>query len=127
MLDAVELAPEHAVARELRGEAADGAADAGVAAHPAAQPVGFKVPHGTRSRRADGRSPHRLQFVDEALDDVEAASPEARVRGVEAERRQQLLVAPRAAGAEHVEILRREAAFGLAIDRIERVHQTVAE
>src|SRR5487761_1808054 len=72
-------------------------------------------------------SAHFLQLVDEARDNAEALLPEFRVRGVETERRQQLLVPLRTAGAQHVEILLGEALLRALVDRIERVHQAIAE
>ena len=62
-----------------------------------------------------------------ALDHRKAHLPEARIAGIEAEGRQQLLVPLGAAGLEHGEILLLEAALRLLVDRVERVHQAVAE
>src|SRR5712671_2418789 len=73
------------------------------------------------------RASRRLELVDEALDDAEAASPEGGIGGVEAEGRQQLAVAQRAAGLEHREIALGEAGAGALVDGVERVQQAIAE
>src|SRR6201986_4496810 len=68
-----------------------------------------------------------LQFVDEAADDTEAFVPEGRIGGVQAERRQELVMGLGAARGQHLQIAVGEGRVALLIDRIERVHQTIAE
>ena len=46
-----------------------------------------------------------LQLVDEARDDAQPLVPERRIGGIEAERRQQLLVALHAARLQHFQVL----------------------
>src|SRR6478736_6270248 len=70
---------------------------------------------------------HRLELIDQAFDDFEPHGPELRVGGVETERLEQLLVMLGAARREHVEIAVGEPLVGLLVDRIERVHQAIAE
>src|SRR5579883_114939 len=72
-------------------------------------------------------SPHPLQLVDHPLDHAQAALPERRVAGIEAERFQQLGMVPGAAGLEHGEVALCKAVMSLFVDRIQRVHQAVAE
>ncbi len=62
--------------------------------------------------------PHRLQLVDEALDQAQALVPESRVRGVEAEGSQKLLVVLGAARRQHFEILVLKARLALLVDRV---------
>src|ERR1044072_8661711 len=64
----------------------------------------------------DFLSRRRLELVDEAADHAEAAGPEGGIGGVEAERRQQLAVAQRAAGLEHREVALGEAGTGALVD-----------
>src|ERR1700730_7527678 len=61
------------------------------------------------------------------LDHGEAALPEGRVTGIEPEWFQELGVVLGAARREHVEIARGKARFRALVNRIERVHQTLAE
>src|SRR5262245_53035442 len=72
-------------------------------------------------------SAHRLQFVDHAGDDRKSAIPEFGILGIEPERFQQLGIMLGAAGGEHVEITLGKAFRCILVDRIERVHQTIAE
>src|SRR5690606_6289882 len=69
----------------------------------------------------------RLQFVDQSLDHRQPLRPEGWVGGVEAEGLQEFGMVLAAAGPEEVEILLLEARRGLLVDRIERVHQAIAE
>src|ERR1700739_3781476 len=69
----------------------------------------------------------RLELVDKAGDHRQALVPEGRVGGVEPERREQLLMPLGTAGAQHIEILRGKARLRALIDRVERVHQAIAE
>src|SRR5579871_1546469 len=68
-----------------------------------------------------------FELVDEARYHRQALAPEFRIGGVEAEGRQQLLVPSRAAGLEHVEIFLGKAGLRALIDRVERVHEAIAE
>src|SRR5690606_4579379 len=70
---------------------------------------------------------HRLQFLDHGPDHRKPLVPELRVAGIKAERGQELLVMLGAAGLQHVEILGLELRQSLLVDRIERVHEPVAE
>src|SRR5580704_11029577 len=72
-------------------------------------------------------STHRLQLVDHPCDDRQPAVPEFRVLRVEAERFEQLRIMPGAASREHGEIALREAVRRRFVDRIERVHEAIAE
>src|SRR5262245_44705187 len=74
-----------------------------------------------------GYSSELLQLIDEARDDAEALVPEGGIGGVEAERRQKLLVPLHAAGAQHVEVLGLEVGLPRLVCGIERVHQAIAE
>src|SRR5690606_37971305 len=69
----------------------------------------------------------RFQLVDQAGNDTEANLPESGIAGVEAEGLQQFRMVLGAARLQHLEILLLEAALGLPVDRVERVHQAVAE
>ena len=69
----------------------------------------------------------RFQLVDQALDHGKPHLPEAGIARVETEGRQELLVALRAAGLEHREILLLEPALRPLVDRVERVHEAIAE
>jgi len=62
-----------------------------------------------------------------ALDHAKAALPERRVAGVEAEGREQFGVVLGAAGREHGEIALGKAFGGVLVDRVERIHQAIAE
>src|SRR5262249_47384448 len=78
--------------------------------HPVPLPQGERGLCRTASPQCPLASPlHPLELIDEAADHAEALVPEGGVGGVEAERRQQLLVALGAAGAQHVQILLGEA------------------
>ena len=68
-----------------------------------------------------------LQFVNQILDHGQSFQPERRIRGVKTERCQQFGMVFGAAGFQHVEIFFLKAAFGVLIDGIERVNQTVAK
>src|SRR5438105_13826859 len=68
-----------------------------------------------------------FELVDEAGDYRQAFGPEGGFGGVEAERREQLAVPHRAARPQHFEIARGEALMRVLVDRVERVHQTIAE
>src|SRR5258705_6016761 len=72
-------------------------------------------------------SPHRLQLINHPRDHRQPAVPEFRILGVEPERFQQFGIVLGAAGGEHVEIAPGEALGGVLVDRIERVHQAIAE
>src|SRR5260370_6293540 len=65
--------------------------------------------------------------VDEAGEYRQALGPEGGVGGVEAERREQLAMPHRAARAQHFEIALRDPLMGVRVDRVERVHQAIAE
>src|SRR5690349_20654494 len=69
----------------------------------------------------------RFQFINEAFDDAEALRPEGGVGGVEAEGGEKFLVAQRAAGAQQVEVAFGKAGVRVLVDRVERVHQAIAE
>src|SRR5271169_4016559 len=68
-----------------------------------------------------------FEFVDVAGDYRHTPGPEGGVGGVEAERREQLAMPHRAARAQHSEIALRETLVRVLVDRVERVHQTIAE
>src|SRR6187431_2702644 len=78
-------------------------------------------------RNPSRRPVERLQLPDHALDHAQSTLPEARLPGIEAERRQQLGMMLRAAGGEHREVALREALVRFLVDRIERVDQAIAE
>src|SRR5271165_2006495 len=90
-----------------------------------------------RNAANEGSSPHNyacrpssaelFEFVDEAADYRQALRPEGRVGGVEAERREQLAMPHGAAGAQHFEIALGKTMVRVLVNRIERVHQTIAE
>src|SRR6478672_1224100 len=76
------------------------------------------------------RSPlcfHPLQLPDQPLDHAQAPLPELRIARVEAERLEQLGMMLGAAGGEHREVALGEARVRLLVDRVERVHQAIAE
>src|SRR5262249_17776154 len=68
-----------------------------------------------------------FELVDQALDHRQAALPEARIASVEPERLEQLGMVLGAPGRKHFEIARRKARLRALVDRIERVHQAIAE
>src|SRR5882724_10783240 len=68
-----------------------------------------------------------LKLGDHALDHAQAALPEGRVAGIEPEWLEQLAMVLGAAGRQHRQVALSEALGGALIDRIERVHQAVAE
>ena len=70
---------------------------------------------------------HCFQLVDHPLDHRQPALPECRIAGVEAERREQLGIMFGAAGREHGEIALGETRRGVLVDRVERIHQAIAE
>src|SRR5882757_4693231 len=72
-------------------------------------------------------SAHRLQLVDHARNDRQAAVPEFRVLGVQPERPEQVGIMLGTAGGEHGEITLGKAIGGVLVDRIQRVHQAIAE
>src|SRR6516165_7902907 len=72
-------------------------------------------------------STQAFEFVDEAGDYRQTPGPERRVGGVKAKRREQLAMPHRAARAQHSEIALREPLVRVLVDRVERVHQTIAE
>src|SRR5438477_6791402 len=69
----------------------------------------------------------RFQLSDQPLDHAQPALPECRIARVEPERLEQFRVMPGAAGGQHCEIALGEAFVRLLVDRIERVHQAIAE
>src|SRR6266566_3206807 len=71
--------------------------------------------------------PQPLELRDHALDHAQAALPEGRVAGIEPERLEQLAMMLGATGRQHRQVAMSEALGGALIDRIERVHQAVAE
>src|SRR5690606_28076629 len=106
--------PQDRATGPARGRDADAAARRG------------RTPSEGRGRPAGSRF-QRLQLVDEPGDHRQAELPEFRPGRVEAERRQELRMMPRAAGLQHVEVLLHEALVRLLVQRIERVHQAIAE
>src|SRR6476661_3749795 len=68
-----------------------------------------------------------FQLVDHALDNAEPALPEGWIARVETERREQFGMMLGAARREHGEIALGEALGGVLVDRVERVHQAIAE
>ena len=68
-----------------------------------------------------------LQFPDQSLDDADAALPEGGIARVEAEGGEQFGIVFGAAGRKHREIAFGEAIIGALVDRVQRVHQAVAE
>ena len=89
-------------------------------------PADFRFAGGTNIFSGDERSSRVFQLVDKALDDAHAAVPEL-IRGVEAERRQKLLVAQCSARLQHLDILVPETIRGFEIDVIEAIHQAIPE
>src|SRR5262245_5292134 len=69
----------------------------------------------------------RLELVDHGLDHRQAAVPEGAPRGVEAEARDQFGIVLRSACLQHRQILVGKIRVALPIERVERVHQTIAE
>src|SRR5438093_232419 len=69
----------------------------------------------------------RFEVVDQALDHGKAALPEGRVAGVEPEWFQELGVMLGAASRQHRKIAGRKTRLGALVDRVERVHQAIAE
>src|SRR5207244_3015881 len=74
-----------------------------------------------------GVSAQLFQLVDKAANHAEALRPEGRIARVKTERRQQFAVAQGAAGAQQVEIALGKASMRVLVDRVERVHQAIAE
>src|ERR1700733_13675354 len=72
-------------------------------------------------------SVHSFQLVDHAADDRQSAVPEFRIFRIQSERLEQLGIMLGAAGGEHPEVALGEAGLGVFVDRIERVHQAIAE
>src|SRR5680860_919780 len=70
---------------------------------------------------------HGFELVYQAFNHLEPHGPEMRFRGIKPERLQKFLVMFGAARSQHVEIALGEAGVGLLVNRIERVHQAVAE
>jgi len=68
-----------------------------------------------------------LQFPDQSLDDADAALPESGIARVEAEGGEQFGIVLGAAGREHREIAFGKAFIGALVDRVQRIHQAVAE
>src|SRR5437764_13810480 len=73
------------------------------------------------------RSGELFEFVDEAGDDRQASGPEGGVGRLEAERREQLAMPHRAARPEHFEVALGEPLVRVLVNRVERIHQTIAE
>src|SRR5436309_545139 len=69
----------------------------------------------------------RLQLVDQVLDDRQPALPEGGVARIEAEGLEQLGVMLGSAGREHFEIARRKSLFGAFVNRVQRIHEAIAE
>src|ERR687892_40902 len=82
---------------------------------------------GARDRRPCSGGQLRVQLIDHPGQDRQPLGPEFGVRGIEPERRQQLLVPERAAGGEQLEIAAFETLRLCLIDRVQRVHQAVPE
>src|SRR5260370_25731946 len=68
-----------------------------------------------------------FELVDEAGDYRQAFGPEGGVGGIEAERGEQLAMPHRAARPQHFEIALGEPLMRVLVDRVERVHQAIAE
>ena len=120
----IDVDAEQALTGEARRQPAHGARYLGVAPHPPAERVlRLSVSHALVTHAGQ----LGVQLVDQRLDDAKAAAPEAGVARIEAERRQQLLVAKRAAGLEQLQIALLEALRVGLVDRVQRVHQAVAE
>src|SRR5262245_37645077 len=68
-----------------------------------------------------------LELRDHPLDHADAALPESGIAGVEAEGSQELGMMLGAAGRQHLEVASGEALGRALVDRIERVHQAIAE
>src|SRR6202158_6631136 len=73
------------------------------------------------------QSGHPFQLVDHARDHRQPAFPEFGIPGVEAERFEQFGIMLGAAGSQHRQIALGEAALRIFVDRVERVHQAIAE
>src|SRR5262245_35940590 len=72
-------------------------------------------------------SAQHFQLVDHALDHAQSALPEGGIARVQTERLQQFRMMLGSAGREHREIALGEAFVTLLVDRVERVHQAIAE
>src|SRR5258708_11842739 len=72
-------------------------------------------------------SAHPFQLVDHPRDHRQPAFPKPGIPRVEAERLEQLGIMLGAAGSQHRQIALRKAARGVFVNRIERVHQAIAE
>src|SRR6516225_1080625 len=68
-----------------------------------------------------------LELIDQPGDDTKPALPEGRIPGIETERRQQFGIMLGAARREHGQITIGKSLRRVFIDRIQRVHQAVAE
>src|SRR5579863_1051388 len=72
-------------------------------------------------------STHRFQLVDHARDHRQPAVPEFGIPGIEPKRLEQLGIMLGAAGREHRQIALCKPALRVFVDRIERVHEAIAE
>src|SRR5438552_5035302 len=72
-------------------------------------------------------STHPFQLVDHARYHRQPAFPELGILGVEAEWLEQFGIVLGAAGSQHRQIALGEAARGMFVDRVKRVHQAIAK
>src|ERR1700746_2094073 len=72
-------------------------------------------------------SAQRFELVDEAGDYRQSLGPEGRIGRIETEWREQLAMPHRAARPQHFEVALGEALMRVLVDRVERVHQAIAE
>src|ERR1700689_3055939 len=68
-----------------------------------------------------------FQLRDHPLDHAQSTLPERRVAGIETERSEQLGMVLGAAGCEHRKVSLGKTFGGVLVDRVERIHQAVAE
>src|ERR1700722_961320 len=72
-------------------------------------------------------STEAFQLVNHPLDDRQPALPKFRIVGVEAKRFEQFRIVLCAASRKHTEVTIGETFGGVLVDRVERVHQAIAE
>src|SRR6266702_54845 len=83
--------------------------------------------HQSLSYRWATSSAHLFQLVDHARNHRQPTFPELGILGVEAERLEQFGIMLGAAGSQHRQIALGEAARGMFVDRVKRVHQAIAK
>ena len=99
----IDVDAEQALAGEARRQPTHGAGHLGVATNPSGERVLRLAVSHARSAMPSALGQLGVQLVDQRLDHAETAAPEAGVARIEAERRQQLLMAQRAAGFEQLQ------------------------